>query len=240
MSKKAQAIVLGIMCLVLTIGICVQIKITNNNGKTNEDKEINNLKTQVLKIKERYNESFQRLTNAQNDLEKVREEVANSDDQLKEIKEKIEKYNTLLGLTDIKGQGVKITISDANIANKISSFVESRDLVVTDVDILEMVNELKNAGAEAIDVNGERIISTTSICYNDNNILINGKKVSSPITINAIGFYEGMTTINRPGGYLDYWLVDVKHLNTTFKEDKNIIMKKYIGLPSFKYAKTFK
>lgn len=238
MSKKAQSVVLGLMCLVLTIGICVQIKTTNNNGKTNEDKELNNLKTQVLKIKEKYNESYQRLTNSQNELEKVRENVANSDDQLKIIKEKIEKYNTLLGLTDIKGQGVKITISNESITNKITSFVNSKDVVVTDVDILEMVNEFKNAGAEAIDVNGQRILSNTSICYNDNIILINGKKVTSPITISAIGFSEGMTTINRPGGYLDNWLVNVKHLNATFKEQKNIEMKKYIGIPSFKYAKT--
>ena len=157
---------------------------------------------------------------------------------IKKIKEKIDKYNTLLGVTDIKGQGVRVTVSDVSATNKIASFVNSKDIVMSDVDILEMVNEFKNAGAEAIEVNGQRIIPNTSICYKDNIILINGKKVTSPITISAIGFSEGMTTINRPGGYLDYWLRDTKHLNTTFKEEKNIEMKKYIEIPVFKYAKT--
>ena len=221
MKKKVQALVLGTMCLILTVGICVQIKTINNNGKTNENKELNNLKTQVLKIKEKYNESYQRLTNAQNELEKVREKVANSDEQLKTMKEKIEKYNTLLGATDIKGQGVKITISDDNLINKSNSFVDSNKMVVSDIDLLEMVNELKNAGAEAIEVNGQRIIPNTSICYDGNIILINGKKVSSPYTISAIGYTERMTTaINRTGGYLGYWLEEVKHLKTSFKEEK--------------------
>ena len=238
MRKKVQAAVLGTMCFILTIGIFVQIKTIDNYGKTNEDKELNNLKTQVLKIKEKYNESYQKLTNAQNDLEKTRENVANSDEQLKEIKEKIEKYNTLLGTTDIKGQGVKITITDDILINKSNSFVDSNKMVATDIDLLEIVNELKNAGAEAIEVNGQRIISNTSICYDGNIILINGKKISSPYTITAIGYSERMkTAVNRTGGYLGYWLEEVKHLKTTFKEEKNINMKKYIGISNFKYAK---
>ena len=82
----------------------------------------------------------------------------------------------MLGTTDIKGQGVKITISDDNLTNKPNSFIDSNKMVATDIDLLEIVNELKNAGAEAIEVNGQRIISNTSICYDGNIILINGKK----------------------------------------------------------------
>ena len=45
------------------------------------------------------------------------------------------------------------------------------------------------------------------------------------------------TAVNRTGGYLRYWLEEVKHLKTSFKEEKNITMKKYIGISNFKYAK---
>ena len=241
MKKRLQALVLGTMCFALTLGVFVQIKTIDNYGKTNENKELNNLKTQVLKIKEKYDESYQKLTNTQNELEKVRENVANSDEQLKEIKEKIKKYNTLLGTTDIKGQGVKITISDEILINKSNFFVDSKKEVVTDTDLLEIVNELKNAGAEAIEVNGQRIISNTSICYDGNLISINGKKVTSPYTITAIGYPERMkTAVDRTGGYLKNWLEKVKHLNTSLKEEKKITMKKYIGISNFKYAKTKK
>ena len=240
MKKKVQALVLGTMCLALTIGICVQLRTIENNAKTSKSLELNDLKTQVLKIMEKYNDSYKQLINAQDELEKVRGEVTNSDEQLKNMKEKIDKYNVLLGVKDLKGRGVKITISDVNSAGIMRSLIDSQSSVVTDIDILEVVNELKNAGAEAIEVNGQRILNNTSICYEDSIILINGKKVSSPYTINAIGSPEIMATLTRPGGYLPYRLEEEKHLKTTFKEEKEINIKKYIGITNFKYAKSIK
>ena len=58
MTKKTQAIVLGVMCLILTIAICIQIKTVNSNGTTtSSNKNLNNLKTQVLKMKEKYEDT---------------------------------------------------------------------------------------------------------------------------------------------------------------------------------------
>ena len=240
MKKSVQALILGTMCLALTIGICIQIRTIDSSSKISKNIEINNLKTQVLKIMEKYNDSYKKLTNAQEELEKVREEVTSNDEQLKNVKEKIEKYNLLLGFSDVKGKGVRITIYDTNPSNVMTSLIDSQSSVVTDIDILEIVNELKNAGAEAIEVNGQRIVNNTSICYDNNVILINGEKVSSPYIINAIGSPEIMTTLTRPGGYLPKRLEEEKHLKTIFKEDTDITIKKYMGIGNFKYAKTVK
>lgn len=241
MAKKTQAIVLGIMCLILTIGICVQIKTVNNNGTTtSSNKEINNLKTQVLRTKERYEEAYQRLENVQKELEETRNKVTSNDEQLKSLEEKIKKYNVLLGTTEVKGQGVRITIADATVTNIMNALIDSRDLIVHDQDILEIVNELKNAGAEAIEVNGQRIVANTAISCDGNVIVINGEKVSSPFEINAIGFPARMATLNRPGGYLKYSLEELSFIKTTFKEESKLTLSKYIGGTSFKYAKTIK
>ena len=78
MKKKSQAIILGIMCLILTIGICVQIKTVNNNGTTtSSNKELNNLKAQVLKTKEKYEDIYNRLDSIQQEIEKAREKAIN-------------------------------------------------------------------------------------------------------------------------------------------------------------------
>ena len=62
MSKSAEAIILGFMCLILTIGICVQIKTVNISGTTtSSNKELNDLKTQVLKMKEKYNDIYEKI-----------------------------------------------------------------------------------------------------------------------------------------------------------------------------------
>ena len=86
MTKKTQAVILGIMCFILTIAICVQIKTVNNNGTTtSSNKELNNLKTQVLRTKEKYEEAYQRLENAQKELEDTRNRVTSNDEQLKSL-----------------------------------------------------------------------------------------------------------------------------------------------------------
>ena len=55
MNKKSEAIILAIMCFLLTIAVYVQIKTVNNNGATvGLSQTESELKTQVLKIKEKY------------------------------------------------------------------------------------------------------------------------------------------------------------------------------------------
>ena len=239
MTKKTQAIILGIVCLILTIGICVQIKTVNSNGTTTSaNKELNNLKTQVLKTKEKYEDIYNRLEGMQQQIETARERVTSSDNQLKSMEEKIKKYNNILGTTEVTGPGVKITITDANVNNSIMALFNPEDLIVHNTDVLEIVNELKNAGAEAISVNGQRISANTAISCDGNVIVINGEKVSSPFEINAIGFAAYMATLNRPGGYLRYELEERNNIKVTFKEEDKITLPKYIGGTNFKYAKT--
>ncbi len=239
MPKTTQAIILGIMCLILTIGICVQMKTVNKNGTTtSSNQQINNLKTQVLKMKEKYEESYQKLENAQDQLEIMRNTVSSSDEELKSLEEQIKKYSILLGNTEVTGPGATITITDAVINNSIASLYATNQLIVHDTDILKVVNELKNAGAEAIDVNGQRIVGTTAISCDGNVILVNGEKITSPFIINAIGFPARFATLTRPGNYLS--ILEESFIKTTFNQSEKITIAKYIGITNFKYAKTIK
>lgn len=239
MNKKAQAIILGIMCFVLTIGICLQVKTVNNNGSTiNSSEAVNDLKTQVLKMKEKYENSYGKLEKVQAELEVTRQNVTNNDEQLKSLEEQIKKENTLLGFTDVTGPGVTITVTDANITsnNSLGSLMDPYNLIVHDIDILGIVNELKNAGAEAIEVNGQRIVNTSAIVCDGNVISINGEKVSSTFIINAIGLPERMSTLTRSGGYLNR--LEDYYIKTTFKKVDKITIPKYTGIMKFKYAKS--
>lgn len=239
MTKKAQAIILGIVCLILTIGICVQIKTVNSNGTTtSNNKVVNNLKSQVLKTKEKYEEMYNRIDQIQHEIEVAREKVTSSNNQLKSLEEKIKKYNILAGTTEVSGQGVKITITDASINNSLISLLSPEEYIVHNTDVLEIVNELKNAGAEAISVNGQRISNNTAISCDGNVVVINGEKVSSPFEIIAIGFPSRLATLNRPGGYLKYELEERCSIKTTFKEEEKVTIPKLIGGTSYKYAKT--
>ena len=237
MKKWKQAIILGVMCFILTIGICVQLKTVNNNGSTvSSNQELNELKDQVLKMKEKYDNTYVLLETAQKELETTRNNVTNNDDELKALEEEIKKYNMLLGATEVEGQGATITIADANISSSANSVIDQSDLLVHDKDLLAVVNELKNAGAEAIEINGQRIVNTSAITCEGNVISVNGQKISSTFTINAIGLSTRLATLKRPGGYLER--LDESYIKTTFTRADKITISKYTGITNFKYAKT--
>lgn len=234
MSKKTQYVIIGIMCFILTIGIVVQIKTVNNNGTTvGVKQEESELKTQVLKMKEKYENSYEKLQKTENELEKTRENVTNNNEELKNLEKQIKEANVLLGLTDAKGTGVTITLTDG-VAS--SNTLKVEDLLIHNTDLLNVVNELKNAGAEAIEINGKRIVGTTAINCDGNVITVNEEKVTSPFTINAIGYPELLSTLNRAGGYLS--ILGDYNVKTEFKKRDKISIPKYTGIMSFKYAKS--
>lgn len=234
MNKKIQYLILGIMCFMLTIGIVVQIKTVNNNGTTVGIKqEESELKTQVLKMKEKYENSYEKLQKIEQELEVTRQNLTNNDEELESLEQQIKEANMLLGLTDVYGEGVTITLTDGVIS---SNTLKVEDLLIHDIDLVNVVNELKNAGAEAIEINGKRIVSTSSIDCDGNVISVNGEKITSPFTINAIGYPELLSTLNRAGGYLD--ILNDYNIKTDFKKKDKISISKYLGIMSFKYAKS--
>ena len=89
-------------------------------------------------------------------LESEREEVSKQNQAKQEKADELKKYNLLLGLTDVSGEGITITAKDGTI-NKATDNISS--YLVHDADLREIVNELANAGAEAISINDQRIVN---------------------------------------------------------------------------------
>lgn len=232
MSNKTEIIILAIMCFVLTMAIVVQFNTVNNNGSTTGSNQTqNNLKAQVLSMKEKYEDEYQKMEYLTKEIEDVRQQLSSSSGELKELEDKIKEDNLLLGNTDVKGQGVTITLNDG----KTTDGVKPSDLLIHYGDVLLLVNELRNAGAAAISINGERVVNKTAISCDGNVIIVNGEKIGTPIIISAIGLQERFATLERPGGTLD-WNFRLKVAE--LKKAKNIQIPKYTGVYTFKYAKT--
>ena len=133
---------------------------------------------------------------------------------------------------------MRITITDAVTTSLLKAIYDPKELIIHNTDILEVVNELKTAGAEAIEVNGQRVLDNTVIACDGNVIVINGEKISSPFTINAIGFPERLATLNSTDGYLKR--LEQYGIKSTFKTENEIVILKNIRANGFKYAKTTK
>ncbi|MGN1297942.1 MAG: DUF881 domain-containing protein [Clostridia bacterium] len=237
LNKKIISIVLGIMCFALTLGICIQIRtVTNSNSTVSNNYEENNLRAEVLKYKEKYDNKYKELEKAEEELEQERQNSTQNNSELEEKEEAIKQGNKIIGLTEVTGPGVIITLSDSK--KDTSTVLNPSSLLVHDVDVLSVVNELKNAGAEAISINDQRLVTTTSISCGGNIIDINGEKVGAPFIIKAIGLPEQLAGLSRPGGYLE--ILKNASVGAELKKSNDITIPKYTGVINYQYVKTAK
>lgn len=234
LNKKTISVVLGTMCLMLTAGICIQVRtVKNMNSTVSNNYEENNLRAEVLKYKEKYENKAKELEKAESELEKERKNSSKNDTELKDKEKEIKVGNEILGLTEVTGPGVIVTLKDSK--KDINSALNPSDLIVHDLDILSVINELKNAGAEAISINDQRIIPTSSIICGGNIIEINKEKVGTPFIIKAIGLPEQLAALNRPGGYLQRLRAD--SIVVELKKSNNITIPKYTGSFTYHYVR---
>jgi uncharacterized protein YlxW (UPF0749 family) len=109
------------------------------------------------------------------------------------------------GMTDVKGPGITIKLDDASVRMEDTPLDW---LIIHDQDIKIILNELKKAGAQAISINGERVVSMSEQICAGPTILINGNRYSVPYVINAIGnpdhLYETIKMSERIAEMIDY------------------------------------
>lgn len=236
MTKKQIAITLGIMCFLLTIALCVQIKTMNSASPTvSQTLADNGLRDQVLRMKEKYDNAYRELENAQKELEEIRQAATQNDTTAEAKQQELKENNMLLGKTDVVGDGVEIILEDANVTNTGTSLNPSFQIIHYD-DIQLVVNELKNAGAEAIEINGQRLVNTSSITCEGNIIKINGERIGSPFTIKAIGSQSRLYgALRRAGSILDS--ISMYGNRAEVQKVDNIFISRYTGTLSYEYLK---
>lgn len=233
MNKKMKiSLILGGMCVALSCGIAIQVRTISRIGTTtSRNSTENELRDAILRTKENYDNLYANEEKAEKLLEDERKSATENNSELAEIQENIKTLSTQLGLTDVTGKGVIIKVDDAMV----QSTFDPNSTIVHAEDLISIVNELKNAGAEAIAINGQRVISTTAIICGGNIININGERIGSPFTIQAIGLPETLANLDRPGGYLKD--LRERKIQVDLKKSNNITIPKYSGVLNLKYIK---
>lgn len=235
MKNWKVALTLGLMCFILTFGISVQLKTVNDSNSTvSQTLTSNELRDQALKWKEKYDRAVVDLEKSTSKLEEIRMQSVQNDETAVYKEEEIKLDNILLGLTDVKGDGLIITLKDNNTITEPS--IDIGYYLVHAGDLVTVVNDLRNAGAEAISINGQRITNFTSIYCAGNVVKVNGEKITSPVEIKAIGSPEllyGSLTI--PGGYLH--LMKETGVIVDVKKASDIKIDKYEGVIKAQYMR---
>ncbi len=239
MHKKQIAITLGVMCLALTASIVIQIKtVSDSNTPVSQSLKENSLRDEVLKWKEKYDEVYDEVTISSENLEKIRKQATQNDTTSMAKQQEITLNNMLLGLTEVTGPGLEITLADNNtgLNQEGSEVLDISSQVVHNDDLLQVINALNNAGAEAISINGQRVVQTSSITCEGNVIKINGQRISSPFIIKAIGSPGLLSgSLNMIGGYL--YLMKEDGVKVETKQTESTTVEAYNGVISYKYIK---
>ncbi len=215
-------VIIGIALFLLTMMLAAQIKTISNTEEVLQGKREAELSEDLIKLQGEYNTLKKKYEENEKIVEEYKTNSSSNNELISSMKTAIENYSILAGVTDVKGEGVVVKLDDGNIV------VDGSDVLVHDSDVLTVVNELKAAGAEAISVNGQRIIATTAIRCVGPVIQINYQKVAAPFEIKAIGnsqYLESAMTIKN--GVVD--VLKKYGISVEVSRVKSLEVSKYAG-----------
>lgn len=235
MKLKKDAIWIGSVCILLGIIMSLQFKTVQKNflqGQSPSQKSAQ-LVGELTKLK---NEK-ELLTAEIDSLEKKLKEIESTESKgnvvIKNLNEDLLKYKAFAGLTDVYGPGIEIFID--NPSKEANSTFETN--LVYDYDVIvNLVNELNAAGAEAISINDQRILSHTEIRAAGENININQVPQTTPFLIKVIGnadTLEGALT----GRFGIVSIIREKNYQIDIKKMEKVTVPRYKGILDYRYSK---
>ncbi|WP_051803926.1 DUF881 domain-containing protein [Streptomyces sp. NRRL S-474] len=185
--SRAQLIV-AVLLFGLGFGLAVQVASNSDSdsalrGARQED---------LVRILDELDDRSQRLEDEKQGLEKQRDELENSSDQAEEARkqtiEKERQLGILAGTVAAEGPGITVTIEDTR------GTVEANML-------LDAIQELRAAGAEAIQVNDVRVVAGTYLTDSGKGVAVDGNKINAPFRFKVIGKPQDLEpALNIPGG----------------------------------------
>ena len=224
--KITMTITIGIACFALVTVMMMQFKVVNETDITEiENMQESELKTELANWKTKYDEIDAQYEDTMQKIEEYKNDEESNNEASRLVQEELEQTNTLLGLTDVEGEGIVVTLKSGEDVAAISAD-----------DLLIIVNALKFAGAEAISINDERIVNTTDIVniLDGSFIKVNGQRILEPYVIKVIGNQSHLeSAITGNGGKIDE-LQTLGH-TATIEKDSKITISKYNGQVETKY-----
>lgn len=228
MSGRTVHISIFLVAVVLGLLLAVQFRVTNPYGIPLE-------RTQELasELRQLTSES-ERLQKEILDLNiKLKQVNTGQRQAIEALKSELDKARMAAGQITVTGPGIEVILDNPE---GLGEEVPAELFIIRDEDLLKVVNELRGAGAEAISLNGNRIIATSEIRFAGSFINVNTNRIVPPYQILAIGDPDTLEkSLALPGGLSDY-LGDLGIKVKIVKHDQ-LTVPAYSGEMKFEYAK---
>lgn len=217
LASKHAKIMAMIVAAILGFMLATQIKTTERQ------------KTINVQRAEELTERLRIVEQQRDDLAKEIERLqANSSDDALETE--VERLKEFAGEVPLEGKGIQLILDDSKVTAQVG---ENPNLyIIHDDDLLRVINELRAAGAEAISINGERLVSTSEIRCAGPTLSVNNNRSAPPYVILAIGNPSNLASaLKLRGGVLDtfkFWGIQAE-----------LTMPEVVKIPAFKGRRTF-
>lgn len=235
MKKFSGMIVIGLLALFIGLVISIQITTTQGSdiGGLVPVAKAQGYLEELKKVRAEKDAAMTELNDLEERLDKIEKEKSDEDFFLKGVLSDLEKYKMAAGVVDVKGPGVVITVEDPLPTEE---FTDEYSVIMLRYELLlSLVNKMKDAGAEAISINGQRIIVTTEISLAGDNVNINTVPTAPPYIIKAIGNPDTIeSTLTIRFGIIE----QMKNygLRINIKKSDEIEVPRYSGILKYRYA----
>jgi uncharacterized protein YlxW (UPF0749 family) len=204
-ATRANLLVL-LLAVVLGAAIAAQVQLTNERGLTELSQ------TDLVRVLDDVSLRSSRLDQQVRELESTRDRLQSgtgtSAEALEQAQKRLDTLGILAGTVGAEGSGITLRISDPD--NQVSGPV-----------ILDLIQELRDGGAEVIDVGGVRVVASSFVGDSGGEITIDGRPVERPFVIKAIGDSKTLASaMTIPGGIVES--VRQKGANATVTESDSV------------------
>ena len=188
--RLTRAQLLGtVLTLALGFAIVTQVQQTQDSGLESMRQE------DLVQVLDDVSQRSSRLEDQVRELQAQRDALksgaGDSQAALSQAKQRLDTLQMLAGTAQAQGPGIRLTINDP-------------DGKVTSALLLDTVEELRDAGAEAIQVGPSRVVAQTWFGTQDGHLVAEGVPLTRPYVVLAIGAKDTMASaMNIPGGIVE-------------------------------------
>ena len=222
------AITTFLVSIILVAVLAIQFKTIDEVNETDiENLRETELREQLSTWKGRYEDIDLELKEIKAKIEEYRGQINAKDVSSELLDSELKQTEMLLGKTRVRGEGVRIILED------------NEKYPIKASDLLELLNELRFGGAEAISINGIRVLSTTDIVDIGNQFILMkpSQRIASPYIVEAIGTrtYLSSTLNQKNSGFIDSYKNSGREVR--LEEDENLILPAYAWNIDVNYMK---
>lgn len=155
---------------------------------------------------------------------------------VRDLNDQLQQAHIAAGLVSLKGPGIVIQFQDSSAA--VPADANHADYLVSASDLRTAVDQLWLAGAEAIAINGERIVSSSAILDIGGSILVNSAYQAAPYQLAAIGPPDLYDRLKVRAGWVDFLQARVEPFNLRLglAEPPEVDLPAFAGAVNLRYA----